>query len=113
MTITPFRLLLDSTGLSLPEAARFLDYGESSCHNWSAGVRAPAPEGCMIELMDLMDRQGTAAHEALLAGKIEIGGDWPAWSAHDAALRRMVELASPDMRPFIFTEMRRNKNALV
>lgn len=105
--MTLFKILLQSTGLSLREAAAFLDVSYDSVKDWLYG-RRPAPQGAIEEIIDLMDTQAEMAQAVLdlmdehpAAGAIEIGYcaddnearglGLPCKSAHDAAIRRIVE----------------------
>lgn len=120
--MTPFRLILDSSGLSVREAAVWLNVSHNSAESWAAGRRT-VPEGVMAEMLDLIDRQGRAAEEALatilgaaqdqgeLPELIELGlaSDdheaqglgWPTASAHAAVMRRLIEIAPDDVRESI------------
>lgn len=62
--ITVFALLLRISGLSQKEAAAFLDLSPSSVDKFSRGVMQPKP-GVLRELRDLVDKQVTAADQAL------------------------------------------------
>ena len=117
--MTPFRLLLNSSGLSIREAADFLDVRFNTIESWSSGRRS-IPDGAVAQLLTLIDRQGRAAQEALsairegvaehgvLPEEIEIGLStddhearglgWPTVSAHAAVLRRLIEIAPEDIR---------------
>ena len=116
--MTPFRLILDSSGLSIQEAAAYLDVRLDTVLSWSSGRRTPRRR-IVHEVLALIDRQGQAAREILtviersVAGhdapaEIEIGFaaddhearalGWPAASAHAAVIRRLIEIAPPDVR---------------
>lgn len=117
--MTPFRLLLDATGLSVREAAAFLKIREDTAMSWSSGRRT-TPDGVIDELFTLLDRQRRAASETIdqirilvrrqgvMPEQIEIGISaddheawslgWPAASAHAAVARMVLEQAPPDLR---------------
>lgn len=113
--MTLFKIFLQSTGLSLREAASYLDVSYDSVKNWLYG-RHNAPDGVLYEMSDLIDKQNAAAAQVLdlfedLANapdEIEIGYcaddheaqalGWPCKSAHDAVIRRVVENASEEIR---------------
>ena len=62
--MTPFRLLLDLSGLSQREAAAFLDARPDTVVSWSSGRRT-APVGAVDEMAQLVEAQTQAAHNAL------------------------------------------------
>ena len=109
---TLFRILIDACGLSLREAADFLDSREDSIMSWSSGRRG-TPPGVIEELHELLTRQTIAAqHGADVIRKkmkkngapetVEIGiaADdheaqglgWPTVSAHAAVIGKMLAL---------------------
>lgn len=115
-----FRVLCESAGLSVKEAAQFLRADEGAVRCWHEGQNPPP--GVLEEMFTLIDRQARAAHEALrrfharLATHealelIELGLSiddheaqglgWPTASAHAAVIRRIIESLPPGRRHLI------------
>lgn len=102
---TPFKLLTQLAGLSLPEAGRFLDVRPDTVKSWASG-RNPTPDGAIDQLRDLIDRIDIAAEQALQVidetqpADIELGYcaddheaqslGFPCVGAHNAVLARVV-----------------------
>lgn len=61
--MTVFRILSESAGLSVEEAAQFLRADEGAVRRWREGQNPPS--GVLDEMFTLIDRQARAAHEAL------------------------------------------------
>lgn len=112
--MTPFKLICNDCGLSLPETATFLRVRESRAKEWWMGRRG-CPEGVIGELLDLSERQDKAAAEAVKVIRqsilqngvpeiIELGMasddyeaqqlGWPTVGAHGAVMRRVIRLLS-------------------
>lgn len=113
-----YKILLQSAGLSLREAARFHGVSYDSIKDWSYGRRG-CPDGVLYELSELIDKQNAAAHASLdlMESAIEDGAElelgfcaddheaaglgWPCKSAHDAVIRRVFEYADEEIREAI------------
>ena len=103
--MTPFSILMNLAGLSQREAAAFLKVSPSSVDKMARGVRN-APDGVIDDLRDLIDKQETAADEALAlideqdADEIELGYPtddheaqslgWPCVGAWKAMAARVI-----------------------
>lgn len=119
--MTPFRLILNSSGLSIREAAVYLNVSHNTAESWAGGRRS-VPAGVMAEMFSLIDRQERAAREAVdvitgMAAQrpdmeaIDIGFcaddfeaqslGWPCKTAHDAVIRRVLEGLPPELRPLV------------
>ena len=115
--MTLFSEILRGCGLSQREAADFLGVRLDTVKSWSAG-RNPIPEGAMLSLHDLADRQEETALELVelweeggQPEEIEIGLStddheaqslgWPCAGAHLAAIRRIWEVLPPDVRVIV------------
>ena len=102
-----FKILLQSTGLSLREASRYLDVSYDSIKAWLYG-KYNCPGGVILEMAVLCNKQGAAADAVLDlieenpdAQDVEIGYcaddheaqglGWPTKTAHDAVIRRVIE----------------------
>ena len=103
--MNPFAILMNLAGLSQREAAAFLKVSPSSVDKMARGVRN-APDGVIDDLRDLIDKQETAADEALAlideqdADEIELGYPtddheaqslgWPCVGAWKAMAARVI-----------------------
>jgi hypothetical protein len=63
-----FALLLDRCGLSIGEAAQFLDVRPDTIKSWSSGRRTPPPDA-VAQLCGLYDRIERAAGALVAAGR--------------------------------------------
>ena len=106
--MTLFSSILKLSGLSIREAAEFLEVRPDTVKSWSAG-RNPVPAGVMDQLHDLLEMQEKAAGEAVKlweekgsTGQIEFGYaaddheaqslGWPSVGAQMAACARLWEM---------------------
>lgn len=104
--MTPFAALCRLAGLSIREASEFLDVPTNTANKWAQGSRN-APPGVMGELRSLVERQETAAAEALdlidrqrQSGIVELGYPsddhearslgWPCVGAWGAVAARII-----------------------
>jgi len=110
--LSKFKLLLQSCGLSISEAAVFLNVREPSVKDWSSDRRT-VPDGIIKLLLELSDKQKNVAQKALteiekiidksgIPENLELGLatddheaqtlGWPCVGAHGAVLRRIIEM---------------------
>jgi hypothetical protein len=115
-----FRILRESTGLSIKEAAEFLYTDEAEVRQWDGGQNPPTSIADQMFL--LIDRQALAAYDILrriharlatreLLELIQLdlsvddheaqGLGWPTASAHAAVIRRVIESLPPGRRHLI------------
>lgn len=115
-----FRVLCESAGFSVKEAAQFLRADEGAVRRWHEGQNPPP--GVLEEVFSLIDRQARAAHEALRRFharltthealefiELDLSADdheaqtlgWPTASAHAAVIRRVLESLPPGRRHLI------------
>ena len=107
---TLFKLFAQSCGLTLAEAAAFLDIPTNTAKSWWSG-RRKAPEAVIEKLCDLAIKQDVAAQalildletrdieneQALLVLKTENSdleaqaNGWPCANAHNAVVRKVLE----------------------
>lgn len=118
---TLFKLACQSCGLSLREAAAFLEVRDTRAKEWWMGRRTPKPS-VIDELLALAHRQEIAAAETVKVIQIQIaargvpeeieigvGADdheaqslgWPCVGAHAAVLRRVIESLDPDISAIV------------
>jgi hypothetical protein len=99
--MSTFHALIQACGLSLREAAEFLNAREDTIKSWSSGRRS-TPDGALAELAGLAARIVKSAHEGLAeidrheTAEIELGLacddyeaqalGWPCVGAHRACL---------------------------
>jgi len=114
---TMFKLVCDSCGLSIREAAKFLDVKLDTAKSWSSG-RNTAPESMIDKLIELSVRIDVAAQEELLRIDEARAGEgiperieltipltdteaqtlgWPCIGTHRAIIRRLIETAPDDI----------------
>ena len=112
--MTLFKLLLQSSGLSLREAAELLNSRIDTIKSWSSG-RNNAPDGVLYEMSEIIDNLEDQAFNVYnhiknhpSAERYEIGYcaddeearslGFKCKSLHDAALRRVLEYCEPHER---------------
>lgn len=115
-----FRILAESTGLSLQEAADFLRADERTVRRWLEGENPPTET--LTQMFTLIDRQARAAAESIrviearlataaMLAFIDLGIStddheaqslgWPTASAHGAVIRRVVVTLPHSLRHLI------------